>query len=150
MKYYFFLWDIYSNWRPSPILIDWILFKCVEQYFMYMKAITAQDQKTADLILKETDPSIQKSLWRSLDIDIDLWDSMKYAVMYEWVYEKFKQNDRFRKILLSEDCDLFVEASPVDRIWWIWYYSVDAMKNIDSRWENLLWKITTEVRDLLK
>lgn len=148
MKYYFFYWDIYSNWFLCDIIIDWIKFNCSEQYFMYKKAKIFWTQEDCDNILKEKDPMKQKQLWRNLVINENEWNLNKYWIMCRWVYEKFKQNEKLKNILIKEWewIDLFVEASPTDRVWWIWYYACDALDNIDNWWMNLLGKIITDVR----
>lgn len=163
MKKYKFFWDgIYSNWHKSSFIIvkhpipvielNSLQFNCVEQYMMFCKAVTFNDIEIAENILTESNPRKQKALGRLVkNFDSKKWDEVKYNLVKVGVLAKFVQNEDLKQQLLSEDCDLFVEASPFDRVWGIGYDEHDAHVVDEKHWgENLLGKIITEVRDELK
>lgn len=153
MKYKFFWGGIYSNWYKSPFTVpnifgEKLTFNCGEQYMMYVKAMLFRDVETARKILKESNPREQKKLGRQVkNFDSKIWDESKVSIMTEGLKQKFTQNKDLKAQLLKEDCDLFVEASPYDRIWGIGYSEADAL-NFTSDWgENLLGLIITRIRD---
>ena len=154
MKYHFFWGGIYSNWAKLPFTLEIdeqeISFNCGEQYMMYCKANLFNDYESAIKILKESNPRAQKQLGRKVkNFNSKLWDESKYMIMYIGLKAKFEQNLKIKEQLLKEDCDLFVEASPYDRIWGIGYNEEDALDNIDTWGENLLGRIITDVRNSL-
>lgn len=151
-KYHFFWGGIYSNWHKSPIKTSNDTYNCVEQYMMWMKANLFGDRETMDKIMATSDPRKQKNLGRKVkNFNPEVWDKHKYDIVKFAVLYKFDQNEELKQQLLQEDCDLFVEASPFDRIWGIGYDAHDAGLVPEKNWgENLLGKIITEVRDILK
>lgn len=146
----------FSNWYLSDFTMviedREITFNCVEQYMMYMKAINFDDRETAELIMNESNPKEQKKLGRKVkNFDSSKWRDICYPIVYNGVFEKFKQNSLLKRTLLRSKCEMFVEASPHDRIWGIGYDSVQAYKVDENKWgENLLGKIITEVREELQ
>lgn len=151
MKYFYFRWDIYSNRFKHKLVMDWIEYNCVEQYYMHQKALRMWDEERARMILIEKDPRKQKQLWRSISWDITLWDYLKFWYMAMWVLAKFQQNPDLLKVMLEETewYGEIVEASPYDRIRWIWYNATEAEANIENWWKNHLWIILTSVRKTL-
>lgn len=166
MKYLFFWGGIYSNWYKSPIRIDGMIlnsmkgigldtlgreFNCAEQAMMFYKALFFGDHEVAEKIMKQSDPKRQKKLGREIkNFNPYMWDIVKVEIVSNIVLQKFKQNSELKKQLLKEDCKIFVEASPYDRIWGIGFDATNAMAH-ESEWgENLLGKIITKIRNNLK
>lgn len=164
-KYKFFWSGKYSNWHKADlgfrfepdtvpgIDLTYYKFNCVEQYMMFAKAVLFQDFESAKKILEEKEPNRQKKLGREIKgFDSRVWDEKKYEVVKLGVLAKFSQNKELREAIVSEDCNLFVEASPYDKIWGIGLDVETAANTLEERWpgENLLGKILTEVRDFLK
>ena len=54
----------FSNWHPAPFTIGGRKYSCSEQYFLYQKAVFAEDQERANEILKTEDPSMMKKIDR--------------------------------------------------------------------------------------
>ena len=155
MKYHFFWGGIYSNWYKAPFVMHVnnkdIEFNCAEQYMMYLKAHLSNDIESMKLVMKTKNPREQKALGRKVkNFNSSHWDKVKYNLMLLGLIEKFKQNTDLKEQLLREDCDLFVEASPYDRIWGIGYNEEDALSNIDNWGENILGILITNVRKNLK
>lgn len=151
IKYHFFWGGIYSNWHKAPMTVNIngtdMLFNCGEQYMMYCKASLMNDKESLKEVMKTSDPRQQKKIGRNIkNFNSELWDKNKFAVMMIGLTEKFRQNPDLKKQLLEEDCDIFVEASPYDRIWGIGYLAQDAEDFVSDWGENLLGKIITLIR----
>lgn len=75
----------------------------------------------ADYILSiraEPDPTRCKHIARKVQIDVDLWDSMKDAVMREVVFEKFLQHTDLRSNLLDTGTAMLVEGNTWGDKYW--------------------------------
>jgi len=152
-KYKFFWGGIYSNFHPSTFRENNINYSCNEQYFMHRKALHFEDYDIATELLHTTDPKECKKLGRQVKgFDPIEWDRVKEHYMYEGLKLKFTQNPDLKEALLKENCDLFVEASPFDKIWGIGLNAEDARKTPESEWpgQNLLGKLLTQLREELK
>lgn len=150
VKYNFFWNGIFSNWYESYFDIDGITFNCSEQYMMYKKAITFDDAETARKILNSDSPKEQKQLGRKVkNFNPEYWDCVKYEIVKRGLKEKFNQNPKLKKYLLSYKGYQMVEASPYDRIWGIGFTDKEAIENIDNWGENLLGQIITELSNEL-
>lgn len=145
-KYFFFYDGCLSNWYMESFIVDGIKYNCGEQYLMYQKAITFNDNETAGRILKERYPANQKNLGREVKNFIpEIWDNVKYNLLKEGLRLKFLQNEYLKEYLLKHKGFILVEASPTDRIWGIGFEWTNALENIDNWGENLLGKILTEL-----
>jgi ribA/ribD-fused uncharacterized protein len=149
-----FFWNgIYSQWYSSNFIINDITFNCCEQYMMYMKAKTFNDDEIAQEILKETSPMIHKSLGKKVkNFDRDLWDQKCFSIVYQANFAKFSQNENLKKQLLETGNRILVEASPYDKIWGIKMGVGDDYIESPSHWEglNLLGFVLTTVRKNLR
>lgn len=153
---YTFFWtvkDVFSNYYPAKFIYKNIVFNCTEQFLMYAKAKTFNDNFLAQKLLNELDPKIQKDLGNLVANYVDeVWEKKKEKVMYIACYEKFKQNpDLLEKLLETENTTL-VEASANDKEWGIGMKDNDIGINNSSNWngQNKLGYILTRVRDELK
>ena len=151
VKYKFFWSGIFSNWYISDFTVDGITYSSGEQYMMYQKAMTFNDIETAEKILDEILPNVQKFLGREVrNFDPTVWNKVKYKLVKKGLKEKFSQHENLKAYLLKhKDCQI-VEASPEDRIWGIGFYANLAIDNIDNWGENLLGKILTELAQEIK
>lgn len=148
----------FSNFYPSPIVIDHVQYPTVEHYFQAQKF---EDQKYRDLIISQKTAgkvkylSNQKAVGRwkwqkDLNYDIDAakargvkmregWDDIRVGVMIKGVLAKFLQHDKLRKKLLSTGYVEIREASPRDSYW-----------GTARGGENMLGKIIMCVREVLR
>lgn len=157
-KHVFFWGEWPSNWYPCTFNANvdgkTITFYNSEQYFMYMKAKTFNDEEIAEKILKDGhNPRKAKKLGREVkNYDDNTWNQKRYQVMVEANYHKFKNNQQLKQLLLSTTFKNkhFVEASPIDKIWGIGCSETNA-KDDKSNWNglNLLGKTLDEVREML-
>lgn len=152
-KYVLFWGSIFSNFANTPYTShDGIKFFCSEQEFMYRKAMLFEDEEIAEKILKSRDPKQVKKLGRLVkNFNNEVWDKVRYDVMYTACRSKFTKNKEANKALLSYPGKTFVEASPFDTIWGIGLGEYDYRATNPSLWlgQNLLGKVLTQLRDEL-
>ena len=119
---------------------------------MYHKAISFDDQETADEIALEPEPSKQKALGRKVKrFDNKKWNAKREKIVEDgnwWKFTQPKEGD-LRELLLKTGDRILVEVSPYDRIWGVGYSAVNAEANRGNWGENLLGKALMRVRDRL-
>lgn len=157
-KYIYFWGEWLSNFENAPFItkVNGMVYKFYnsEQYFMFIKAKTFNDEKIANRILSEgIDPKRAKSLGRKVsNFDNKRWNELRYKVMKKANLLKYSQNKYLLEKLLDVKFDNkhFVEASPYDNIWGI-KCSIEDAKDDKSNWngQNLLGKVLDEVREIL-
>lgn len=155
MKTYKFFWDgVYSNFYRSHFTdLAGTKYVSNEQYFMVMKALHFGDEDSAKKMLQLSDPNKIKQLGRKVkNFDSDDWDQVKLGYMYKGLKLKFTQDPELKQILLAETADLFVEASPYDKIWGIGLGEEKARFTPESEWpgQNLLGQLLTKLREELR
>ena len=80
----------FSNHHIAPQTVDNQTFNCNEQYYMFKKAKTFNDHKTASQILREKDPVEQKKLGSNVaGFNRTVWQSRCLDVMEEGLKAKF-------------------------------------------------------------
>ncbi len=157
-KHVFFWGEWPSNWYPCHFTVKHdgkeLEFFNSEQYFMWMKAITFDDEEIAEEILKKgKNPKTAKALGRKVkNYDDKVWDEKRCDVMLNANMLKYVQNAELNHLILGPQFDgkKFVEASPLDGIWGIKCGEEEALDD-ESNWNglNLLGKVLDEVRSRL-
>ena len=155
-KHVFFWSGWPSNWYPSIFQAEYEgeehTFYTAEQYFMFVKAKTFKDEKTAKEIIENgKDPKVAKNLGRKVsNYDNTIWNEKRYQVMFDACYLKCTRCPKLQEALLGERYKGkgFVESSPVDKIWGIGIHTWDASDD-ESTWkgQNLLGKVLNDVRE---
>ena len=143
----------FSNWYPSPFVLDGERFANVEQYMMAEKAKLFGDMGMYHLIRSTESPADCKRLGRRVKgFDSMEWDAAKYRVMKAGNLEKYRQNPTLLKKLLETEDAILAEASPKDRIWGIGMEADEAATVDPKDWpgQNLLGKVLMEVREELR
>lgn len=143
----------FSNWYPAAFVLNGYKYNCVEQYMMYMKAITFYDQDSAAKIMKSINPGEQKRLGKNVANFTDIkWDSVKEQIVYDGCLAKYIQNQDIHDLLLETGDMILVEASPYDKIWGIGLSESDSRATDESQWQgqNLLGIALMKVRKTLK
>jgi ribA/ribD-fused uncharacterized protein len=154
-NYLFFYGGIYSQWYPSEFHFNNVQYNCAEQFMMAAKARLFNDNETLDLIMKSSDPAIQKRLGRSVsNFDKDVWMEEALDVVTLGNVLKFTQSDGLMKQFISDANDgktTFVEASPYDKIWGIGLSVDAAIKADESEWKgtNLLGVAINRAYDII-
>ncbi|MFT3736840.1 MAG: NADAR family protein [Rhodocyclaceae bacterium] len=143
----------FSNWHPSPFVIDGRTFNCGEQWMMYSKAMLFGDEEIAGKIMAEAVPRKQKMLGRQVrGFDGEEWTAQCEDIMYEGLLEKFRQSEQMLKAMLDTGDTMLVEASPDDAIWGIGLEESDPRACNPEQWlgQNKLGKVLMRVRDSLR
>lgn len=116
--FFFSYKDFLSNYYYSNFEINNIKFNCVEQYFMYQKALYFNDISSSNEILSAKMPALQKKIGRKVkNFDEEQWNKVSMKIMMDGLVLKFEQNPKLLDKLLQLSHLEFVEASPFDRIW---------------------------------
>ena len=152
-KYIFFLKGHLSQWWHSRFIYSGIEFNCAEQFMMYQKSILMNDLETASDILNTDNPKEHQRLGRIIrNFDSNLWDKVKYQIVYLGNFLKFYQNIHLKEILYQTNEKLLVEVNPNDKVWGI-ALAIDNPDRLDPKnWkgENLLGNILTHLRQDLQ
>lgn len=155
----------YKNWLSNYQKTDFFYpskenpayrFDSTEQGFMFLKALYFGDDAIAtEIYATHGNPEKCRRLGRLVKgYDDEKWSKVRYNIFSDLIYQKYLQDDELRKKLLSPEFDdkLFVEASPIDKIWGIGM-SEENLRILDQKnWRglNYLGQITTKVREKLK
>ena len=145
-----------SNWYRDSFLMyldhghrKELLFNCSEQAMMYIKSYIFKDIRVADEIKRTPyNPNRYKSLGRQVsNYDEEVWNSVRYKVMKNILWQKFGQNPEIRNYLISTKGKKLVECNPYDLIWGAGL-SLDDNFQFESNWrgKNLLGKALMETR----
>ena len=97
-KYVFFWRGWLSNFWHAPFELDGLTFQNTEQYFMWKKAITFNDQDIADKILATNSPKEARRLGQLVHGYSDAtWGPIRRQVMYDCNLAKYTQNPDLAK-----------------------------------------------------
>mgnify|MGYP002413436317 CR=1 FL=1 len=156
--YVFFWGGPFSNWHKCkvPMFVNShgiMEFNCVEQAFMYFKAIEFSDPVTAAKIYAEKNAKAQKQLGRQIiGFKQERWDLVKQQIMFKCCLQKFIYNDDLRRILFVTRDKMICESSPKDLVWGNGLHISDPNILDKSKWpgQNLLGKCLIRVREYLR
>ena len=152
---YVFFWHeneengLFSNWYPSPFVIDSFCYQDMEQYIMAEKAKLFKDAEMYTAILRSNSPQQSKALGRKVSgFDNAVWAPERHRILVTGLREKFGQNPVLKEQLLQTKGAILAEASPKDTIFGIGLDRKQALQSAPSQWpgENLLGKALMEVR----
>ena len=154
VKTIYFWGGIFSNWAKFSFKAPLrqgstpIEFNCAEQYMMATKAELFGDDDALAFIMEANNPSTQKAAGRRIvGYSDEVWNPVARDMSYVGIYEKFRQNDKIRDLIVSTGNKLLVEASPMDRRWGIGFDHLDAVGQEDEWGWNWLGQILMKVRD---
>lgn len=161
-QYEFFWSGPFSQWYPFDMVIDDILFNCAEQYMMYMKATLFGDSEVAKSILQTKLPREQKHLGRTVkNFNPSAWERYARSIVFVGNYIKFTTVNQYpnmegrtsmKDVILSTGEKIFVEASPLDKVWGIGKGENDIGIEDPSNWKGTNWlgECLTEARYWIK
>lgn len=139
-KFIFFWGSIYSQWCPSPIVIDGVNYNCTEQYMMAKKALMFSDFDAYREIMLEKQPALQKAMGKRVKgFDKVIWEVYCRKIVYDANYAKFTQNKGMRDELMGTIGKEIVEASPEDKIWGIGMHETHPDIEDKSKWQGTNW-----------
>ena len=142
-------WSPYSNFHPSPFLVDGVLFKSAEHYIQYQKSLFFGDSIMANQILKSQTPIEAKRLsYNIADFNAQRWIREGYELCAKGIREKFIQNTPLLEMLKSTGSLILAEASK-DKTWGTGIPLCDTNALCTSKWENNGWlsRILMNIRD---
>lgn len=151
--YVFFYKDWLSNYQRTNFEYKDHDFTSTEQAFMYMKAMFFQDYESAINILDSKTPNEARLLGRKVKgYDDKKWSEVRYKIFYELNLIKYTTDKKLQRMLLDQKFDgkVFVEASPIDKIWGVGYDEYQAEYNEFQWGRNYLGKIITNIRNRIK
>lgn len=138
---------IFSNFAPTPVTINGLLYPTTEHYFQSMKFIDT-DPEYAEIVRLAKTPGESKKLGKSREHPIDPdWSNSKKGegksimVMRRALLSKALQHQKFREMLLSTGTAHIIEASPFDSYWG---------EGRDKKGKNMLGVLLMELRSIVK
>lgn len=157
-EYVFFYKDWPSNFQRTKIFVKingkQHIFTSTEQAFMYEKAIFFNDYEIANLIYHNDNPNECRKLGRQVHgYNDDEWTIVRYEIFYKYNLLKYTQDKKLQEKLLDPKFDnkIFVEASPIDKIWGIGISENNDPEHKEYDWgRNFLGKILTNIRARIK
>lgn len=122
-----------------------------EQFMMYHRAMTFDQQELAEEIMNSDDPAVHKKLGQSdfSAFDAELWDKISCHIVKRGVKAKFRQNPEILEILLDTGDAILAECSPHDAVWGIGCSLKDLHDPSCWKGKNCLGRILMEVREEL-
>ncbi|WP_426452631.1 NADAR family protein [Paenibacillus sp. S-38] len=142
----------FSQWWESRFVVEGEQYSCAEQYMMAEKARLFRDDRMVEAIMNAKDPKEMKAYGRAVKgFDNEIWESRCYDIVRKGNLAKFSQNNSLWSFMKSCRNRIFVEASPVDKIW-----GIGLAKDHPNALNPMLWPgknwlgfALTEVRDRL-
>lgn len=104
-----------SNFYPTPVKIQDVVFNSSEQAFQYIKARRNNEPELAAQILKAKLAKEVKKISKGISIKPD-WDMYKEEVMTRVIEAKFTQNELLARKLVETGSKRLVEAT-MDKYW---------------------------------
>lgn len=142
-----------SNFYKRNFRVNGINFFCLEQAFMYSKAMVFGDTDIGEKIMLQTSAKECKRLGRLVsNFNEHTWNKRKTAIMRSLCKQKFSNDPGLRNYLLSTSNYVLVEASPVDCIWGVGMDMDDPKIGSPANWrgQNLLGMVLMQVREELR
>lgn len=166
-KDYVFFWGgIFSNFYEAPIVLENLIMVDIdgqekevilptsEHHFHYLKALEFGDIDTAGKIIETPLPKDAKKLGRLvIGFSEETRKEKREEAMMTALRAKFNQSEEAKDELLNPKYSekIFVEASPIDRIWGIGMAEDNPNLLDTSRWGlNLLGKCLGKIRTELQ
>lgn len=120
--------DVFSNWYIAPFTDSrWpgIVFRCVEQYMMFRKALLFSDIVTAEDIMSlqrirknEKEQAYYKRMGREVEgYEESTWANNREAIVKRGLMLKYRSTPELYNALMQHEGKMFVEASPYDAIY---------------------------------
>lgn len=132
----FSAFDPFSNLYKTSFFIDDNCFNCVEQAVQFYKAQYFGDMKTAETIMKISEPIAQRCLGRKIKkYDFRKWLKVSNEFMWKAVYAKFQQNPELKQLLLKTNGWYLAYADTVD-----YTYSTGLSKFHKNAYNKKQWK----------
>lgn len=133
-----------SNFYPSEITIDGIVFASVEQYFQWCKCLFQEDR---DAIMKNPSPSAAKAIGRKTTTVKD-WSTKRLEVMRKGVRAKFEQNEDLMLKLVFTYPEILEEGNTwKDKYWGVDYYTRQGQNHLGKILMDLRYEFIKKIKD---
>ena len=137
----------FSNFYPSPIVVDGKHYRCVEQFFQAEKARFLGKANAVYRILYSKDPVDMKSIGNKLDGEA--WPlELQEAAMRKALLAKFGQNKSLSAFLKESRGKALIECNKHD-LYWGNGRSIYDSKASQGKGRNRLGQLLEEVREIL-
>lgn len=147
--YYYF--NCLSNFYPS-VFVDknGTIYKNLEQYINYRKAICFNDIALANKVLETSDPFESRKIISELDCDPKAWDSMKMDIIRNGMILKFTQNIWMGRYLVNTKPKKLIFSDSNDSDFGIGFSVDQAPKTYEKEWGyNKMGILLMDVREFL-
>ena len=131
-------YDFLSNFYPTKVLFDGIIYYNSEAAYQAQKCLQQTDKEQFALLSADE----AKRLGKKVEMRWD-WDDVKFKIMERVVYEKFTQNPTLAQDLLNTGDRILKEGN----YWKDLYWGVDLKT---GEGENNLGKILMSLRDYIR
>ena len=136
----------HSNFHKCEFVEGDKVYSCVEQYYVYSNAVSANEPQVAEQVYKATDPAYIKSLGKDLSVEMDT----KKEHLKKGMLLKYSQNPDLLALLKSTNDNRLGEANPFDKYWGTGIRMTHEDAFNTSKWaDNWCGKLLEEVRDEL-
>ena len=147
-----FYGGVFSQWYPSPMVIDGVEYSCAEQYMMAQKARLFGDEVALKAIMASCSPSEQKAIGKTVrGFKKWVWEAVAKDVVARGNLAKFTSTPELYDGLMETVGMRLVEASPTDVIWGIGLDQWDEDCTDPDKWRGTDWLgwVLTELRETL-
>ena len=128
--------SLFSNHYRSVFTVGKVNYNCAEQNIMSQKAKLFKDQKTFELIMKETDPKKQRALGKTVsNFNKKLWLQEVEALITPGITAKFTKNEHLKSLLLNTGKRRIGEANPHDT-----FFGLGLHLHDPAAWDHKNWK----------
>lgn len=137
--------SIFSNFFPSPLVIDEVEYVTVEQFFQHEKASICGYDGHARKIMSKSNPWYSKAVGGRVTPN-DEWRKIRVRTLYRGIQAKFDQNGPLKQALLNTIGLNLYEATT--DLFWACGIDLDSDKWDEGSWpgENATGKILMKVR----
>ena len=145
--------SVFSQWTPSPFIVDLVEYDCAEQFMMASKSRLFGDDTALSAILASDDPREQKRLGRQVrHFDYKLWQSECKNIVLHGNLPKFSQYEQMHLALIGTGDRRLAEASPHDNLWGIGLSARDPRASCPDSWcgQNLLGQALEHTHEILR
>ena len=143
----------FSQWTPSPFVVDLVEYNCAEQFMMASKARLFGDDTALPAILASDNPREQKRFGRQVrHFDHELWQTKCDNIVLSGNLAKFSQNEEMRLALENTGSRRLAKASPHDNVWGIDLSASGPRAASPASWcrQNLLGQALEHAREFLR
>lgn len=109
-----------SNHHKADQKIENTKYSSNEQFYMQQKAYVFGDPTTAQRVMREKDPRLQKNMCKKFDkLDQTEWNNRKLNIMRTGINAKFTQNSHLKNFLVKTGSTNILECNKFDSFWGI-------------------------------